>query len=443
MLFKFLKYLQPTHYFSIPRANGTTVFPDVNDLPKAILEQLQEDHNYTSPIAKHYDLSWQAVHKGYLGDVKTYAHVEDLNLKDNYLFIRKYFHKAWVFYVLVLRLLSLHHPFKELKAWYRTKGTKRSHYLNHPLQYDLWQTFDSELVKSAPKVSVVIPTLNRYHYLKDVLHDLEQQDYKNFEVIVVDQSEPYQQDFYAPFKLDLHLIHQEEKALWLARNTAVKNAKGTFIAFSEDDVRIEPNWVATHLKCLDFFDAQVSAGVFFPEGQHLPKERSYFTLASQFATGNAMVYKSIFDAVGLFDRQFEKQRMGDGEFGLRCYINGIKSISNPYAYCIDVKASTGGLRQFGSWDAFRTSTLFAPRPIPSVLYFYRWYFGNAQARWALLRTVPLSLMPYRFKKHKGLLVLGVFVSILICPLVLLQVYKSWHLSSKKLKQGPLIEKWHG
>jgi hypothetical protein len=152
-----------------------------------------------------------------------------------------------------------------------------------------------------------------------------------------------------------------------------------------------------------------------------------------------MVYKPIFEAVGLFDRQFEKQRMGDGEFGLRCCINGIKSISNPYASCVDVKASTGGLRQFGSWDAFRTQNLFAARPIPSVLYFYRRYFGNAQARLALFRTVPMSIMPYRFKKHKGVLVLGVFVSILICPLVLLQVYKSWHLSGKKLKQGPLIE----
>jgi glycosyltransferase involved in cell wall biosynthesis len=235
------------------------------------------------------------------------------------------------------------------------------------------------------------------------------------------------------------VIYQEEKALWLARNTAVKNAKGTFIAFSEDDVRIESDWIATHLKCLDFFDAQVSAGVFFPEGQHLPKERSYFTLASQFATGNAMVYKVVFEKVGMFDRQFEKQRMGDGEFGLRCYINGIKSISNPYAYCIDVKASTGGLRQMGSWDAFRTQNLFAARPIPSVLYFYRRYFGNAQARLALFRTVPMSIMPYRFKSNKVMQIMGVLVSMLLLPFVLFQVLKSWRLSSKKLHEGPLIE----
>src|SRR5690606_5404325 len=99
-----------------------------------------------------------------------------------------------------------------------------------------------------------------------------------------------------------------EKALWLARNTAIKEAKGTLIALSEDDVRIESDWLTTHLKCLDFFDAQVSAGVFYPEGHSIPKDRAFFALASQFATGNAMLYKDVFKQVGLFDRQFEKQR---------------------------------------------------------------------------------------------------------------------------------------
>ena len=76
-----------------------------------------------------------------------------------------------------------------------------------------------------PKVSVIIPTLNRYKYLKDVLSDLEKQDYRNFEVIVCDQSDNFDEDFYNGWNLDLKLIRQEEKALWLARNTAVKAAK--------------------------------------------------------------------------------------------------------------------------------------------------------------------------------------------------------------------------
>ena len=33
-----------------------------------------------------------------------------------------------------------------------------------------------------------------------------------------------------------------------------------------------------------------------------------------------------------FDKQFEKMRMGDGEFGVRAYLKGYKNISNPNAY---------------------------------------------------------------------------------------------------------------
>src|SRR5690606_28015524 len=130
----------------------------------------------------------------------------------------------------------------------------------------------SQLLEQAPLVSVVIPTLNRYAYLKEVLQDFEKQDYPYFEVLVVDQSEPFQPDFYKQFDLRLHVIQQEEKALWLARNTAIKEAQGDLVALSEDDVRIAPNWISSHLQCLDFFKAQVSAGVFYPEGQELPKE---------------------------------------------------------------------------------------------------------------------------------------------------------------------------
>jgi len=78
-------------------------------------------------------------------------------------------------------------------------------------------------------VSVIIPTLNRYQYLKDVLSDLEQQDYINIEVIVIDQSSPFNELFYKDFNLDLTVKYQEERALWLARNTAVEMSKGDYI----------------------------------------------------------------------------------------------------------------------------------------------------------------------------------------------------------------------
>ncbi len=440
MMFSFLKYLQPTNYFVLNRHDGTSVFPIVTNLPEDIMKTLHIDRTFRSKTAQMYDLSWQAIQKGYIGNVSTYKAFERIPLEDDYRFTRKYFHKIWVYYVLAIRLFLFYNPIREITACYKIRNVHRSDYLMDPITYSDWNSFNSQLIQAAPKISVVIPTLNRYKYLKDVLKDFELQDYKNFEIIIIDQSVPFQDQFYGQFSLDIKVLKQKEKALWLARNNAIKIAEGTIIALSEDDVRIESNWLSNHLKCLDFFKADISAGVFYPKGQKLSKETSSFKIASQFATGNSVLYKNVFKKTGLFDRQFEKQRMGDGEFGLRAYLSGFKSISNPFASCIDVKAEVGGLREMGSWDAFRTKKWLAPIPIPSVLYLFRKYYGNRRAKLALLKMVPISIMPYRFKRNRKLIIVGAILLIIVFPIVLFQVFKSWRLSSEKLKQGDLIER---
>lgn len=441
MLFQFLKYLQPTNYFQLYRKDGSSIFPIFKNLPKEIQVQLDIDNNFNSELARQYDLSWQAISKGYIGNAETYTFFEKVPLIDEYRFLQKYFHPIWVFYVLILRILSFNNPFKEISAWKKAKNVKRSKYLQSPIKYPEWNLYSSSLITAKPLVSIIIPTLNRYKYLKDVLEDLEKQDYKNFEVIVVDQSTPYREDFYKEFKLDIQDFHQEERALWLARNSAIKNSKGEYILLFDDDSRVESDWISNHLKCLDFFDAAISSGVSLSlVGGEIPENYAFFCISSQLDTGNVLLKKEVFREIGLFDRQFEKQRMGDGEFGLRAYLNGFKNISNPYASRVHLKVGSGGLREMGSWDAFRTKKLFAPRPIPSVLYFFRKYFGRKRTLLAIIKTVPPSIIPYRYKKNKKMLVLGVLISLFLFPLVLLQVFISWRLATKKLKEGAMVEK---
>ena len=440
MLFKFLKYLQPTNYFSLKNNAGETVFPDVNQLPFEIVNQLERDERFTSNLASEYDMSWQATQKGFIANTKDVITIESLPVIDNYIFIRKYFNKAWVFYVLFIRLVSFKNPFKEITAFFKSKNVTRSNYLKSPIKHKEWDVFNSSLIDNNPLVSIIIPTLNRYKYLKDVLEDLEKQDYNNFEVLVVDQSEPFREDFYQEFKLNLKVSYQKEKALWLARNTAIQSSKGDYILLFDDDSRVESDWISEHLKCLDFFNADMSSGVSISKvGAKVPANYSFFKESDQLDTGNVMIKRYVFEKIGLFDRQFEKQRMGDGEYGLRSYLYGFLNISNPYAMRLHLKVGSGGLREMGSWDAFRTKKLFAARPIPSVLYFFRRYYGNLNARWALLRNIPMSIMPYQFKTNKFMLILGIFVSILLLPIVIFQVLKSWRLSSIKLKKGALIE----
>lgn len=441
MLFSFLKYLQPTHYFQLYKKDGSSLYPIAEKLPKEIIDHLESDSNYKSKHAADYDLSWQAINKGYIGDVETYSAFAELPLDDEYRFLKKYFHPIWVFYVLVLRVLSLKNPFREINAWRKTNSIKQIDFLKRPREHARFETLNSSLIQEAPFISVVIPTLNRYEYLRDVLKDLEKQVYKNFEVIVVDQSFPFQKDFYADFKLDIQLLRQDEKALWLARNTAIHTSKGEYLLLFDDDSRVDENWISNHIKCLDFFNADISSGVSLSVvGGKIPAHYSFFCISSQLDTGNVLLKKKVFREIGLFDRQFEKQRMGDAEFGLRAYLNGFKNISNPLASRVHLKVDSGGLREMGSWDAFRPKNLFSPRPLPSVLYLFRKYYGRKGTVLAILKTAPQSIIPYRYKKNKKMLILGVLISLILFPFVFLQVLISWRLATKKLKEGAMVER---
>ncbi len=440
MLFSFLKYLQPTRYFTLPNSNGKFIYPIVSEIPGDILSYLKVDNKYNSIIARTYDLSYQAIEKGYVGEVKRIEFIEEIPVVDEYRFVKKYFSVFWYYYVFIIRLLTLNNPFKEINGFIKSFKVSRSLISKNALTYSEWNSFDSKLLKTDPKVSVIIPTLNRYKYLKDVLKDLENQAYQNFDVIIIDQSEPFQKKFYDNFHLDIKLIHQKEKALWLARNKAIEFSDADYLLLFDDDSRVDINWISNHLKCLDFFDADISSGVSISTvGARVPDNYSFFKYSEQLDTGNVLIKRDVFKAIGLFDRQYEKQRMGDGEFGLRSYLYGFVNISNPYSKRLHLKVGSGGLRQMGSWDGFRPKKWFSPRPIPSVIYQFRKYYGSKMTVFNLLKSIPPSVIPYKFKGNKSFIVLAYISMFVIWPIILCQVGRSWSLASKKLNQGAMIK----
>jgi GT2 family glycosyltransferase len=414
-------------------------------LPPALKPLISFDSEYNTEEAKLVDASFQAWHKGIISsdpvlDLQISELPIEATVEDNYRFIRKYFNKVWVYYCFFLRIIALHNPLLEIKAFNKTRTVNKMDLYSLFNNETSYHNFRSELLESSPFISVIIPTLNRYPYLKDVFKDLKKQTYQNFEVIVVDQTDHPDHSFYHEFDLNKRVIFQDGKGQWLARNEAVRVAKGDLLLFYDDDSRVEPNWIAEHIKALDFFKADISAGVSFSKvGGEIPRNYSFFRWADQFDSGNALVKREVFKKIGLFDRQFDKMRMGDGEFGLRAYLNGFKSISHPFASRLHLKVSSGGLRQMGSWDAFRTKKWFSPKPIPSVLYFYRTYFPGSYVNNALVLGVLPSLVPYKFKNNKAIYPLGVVLGVCMLPLLAFQVFKSWSTSGKMIKEGNKIE----
>ena len=117
------------------------------------------------------------------------------------------------------------------------------------------------------KISVVIPTYNRAKLLKECLTSLCKQEYKNFEVIVVDDgSKDQTKEIVDSFKknLDIKYIFQENKGPACARNLGIKMASGDIVAFIDDDCIASRQW----LKAInEAFDGQIG-GV---EGKTIPK----------------------------------------------------------------------------------------------------------------------------------------------------------------------------
>ena len=417
--------------------SNASVLVDYRKLLPDYFKRIQADEGYGSLEAQVMDAAYQGIVRGIIPNESNRllgtATINDIC--SNYRFMRRFFGLHWYIYVYLMRMVSLNNPFRETFYFIKNIAVKK---LQNILPKEQ-SSHESEL-KMEPLVSIIIPTLNRYEYLRDVLLDLENQDYKHFEVLVCDQSEPVNELFYAGWKLNLTLLKQEEKALWLARNTCIRSSKGDYILLFDDDSRVKSDWIRNHLLCLEKFNVSISAGVTHTlVGHGLSFKETYYHISDAFDTGNALVKKSVFKDIGLFDRQFEKQRMGDGEFGLRAFLAGYQMISNPYAMRVHLKVEKGGLRQMGSWDGVRPKYFFAPRPIPSVLYMIKKYFGYGTAIFYIFQNVPSSYVPYKWKKSK-LLKLFSFLSLpLIFPVMLYSIIRSWKEAGEKLKQGSRIE----
>jgi hypothetical protein len=112
-----------------------------------------------------------------------------------------------------------------------------------------------------------------------------------------------------------------------------------------------------------------------------------------------MCHRKLLEQFGLFDQQFDRQRRGDAEFGLRVQLGGGLVIHNPHAIRMHLKAAEGGLRTFGSWDGFRHRDRSAPLPLPSVVYYARRYHSRRQLREDLLIGVSQAIVPYELKRR--------------------------------------------
>ncbi len=99
------------------------------------------------------------------------------------------------------------------------------------------------------KISLIVATYGRNNELRNLLRSIASQDYKNFEVIIIDQN---QDDRVHKILQDIGftshsvtVVKQKSKNLSEARNRGMREASGEIVFFPDDDCQLPENFFST------------------------------------------------------------------------------------------------------------------------------------------------------------------------------------------------------
>jgi glycosyltransferase involved in cell wall biosynthesis len=151
-------------------------------------------------------------------------------------------------------------------------------------------------MSARPKISVIIPFRNQGKYLASTLQSVLRQKYSPYEIIVVDDASDEPAGKILKRFINLREIHlrlftlSRHSGVSVARNTGIKEARGTHIAFTDADDCWGPDHLsafaqwAEHYGEINFFSAasKIFTGKNCPAGKTGPnriKETEYFKTA--------------------------------------------------------------------------------------------------------------------------------------------------------------------
>lgn len=150
-----------------------------------------------------------------------------------------------------------------------------------------------------PRVSVIIPTYNRWSILTKSLSLLKNQSLKDFEVIIVDDASEQ-----APPKLepDIRCFRLKKRmGSPAARNLGATRAKGKYLLFLDDDIILSRKYIEELFRNIEA-DENVSAIA----GRLIYVKSGVFSAPEKIFSEPVKVAKFSGDIVGSFDRKTRK-----------------------------------------------------------------------------------------------------------------------------------------
>jgi len=177
-----------------------------------------------------------------------------------------------------------------------------------------------------PLVSIVLPAFNRAGYLRSAIESVLGQSLTSWEMIVADdgsgpEAAEYLRGLGDPRIRVLWLAHSGNPSV--ARNAALRDARGTYVAFLDSDDLWEPNKLEAQTAALrargechwsftnvDWIDA--AGGLMRPRERFVPHTgrivEAVLTIDAYIALPTVLVEQRLLDEAGLFD---EELRFGE------------------------------------------------------------------------------------------------------------------------------------
>jgi glycosyltransferase involved in cell wall biosynthesis len=371
-----------------------------------------------------------------------------LPLEDEIRFSTLRFGSFWAEWALFRAVLARYTSFLEAwKAWWQTRSVKRAGECP-PFVHDVGAVDESAVEPDS--VSVLIPTLERYDYLRPLLTQLREQTVPPLEIIVVDQTPENRryhqlQDDYPD--LPLKCIYRDQRGQCSSRNAGLQLVRGAYVLFLDDDDEVQPNLIELHLRSVRRHRASVSSGVAHELGAGaLPDEFKLFRVSDVLPTNNTLAHVSTFSRSGLFDLAYERGSRADGDLGMRIYRSGALMVLNPTIAVIHHHAPTGGLRTHNTrtitYASSRSRLFHRHLPSATEIYLAMRYFTARQVTEMLWQRALATL---QLRGPLAARTLKIAMGLLLLPNTLWRMRRAYRDAMRLRDSFPVIPRftpWH-
>ena len=201
------------------------------------------------------------------------------------------------------------------------------------------------------KVSIIVPIYNVENYVEKCITSILEQEYKNIEVILVDDcatdsSGEIAKNIAERDNRCVYIKKEKNAGLAAARNTGIKNATGQYLAFVDSDDWVSPKYVIKLLEAIKKENSDISICDYMMANEHgdekpahslspLNESSTQYEKVAYIRNHSVtkMVKKDFFDRVGFMFPEYLKRAEDMGiTIPLLTKANNIAIIDEPLYY---------------------------------------------------------------------------------------------------------------